>query len=304
VKVLVTGGTGFLGKFVMDVLKERGLEGVAVGTKDGDLTSHVIALRVFQQQRPDMVIHLAAQVGGIGANLTKAGMFWQTNTMMGVNVLDAALATGVKRVLVVGTTCSYPRVPKTIPFIEDELFEGYPEGSNAPYGMAKRNIMIGALAYRKQFGLDCVFAVPTNLYGPGDNFDPKDSHVIPALMRKMYAAVVAKQRTVQIWGTGRPTRDFLYVTDAAHGIVTVLQKGESGEAYNLGSGHEHSISDIAQRIAAVTGFKGHAHYDSSQPDGQPRRCLDITRAKSIGWKPEIRMQDGLDATFAWWKGRG
>lgn len=303
-KVLVTGATGFVGSHVMAVLKERGLDAVGVGSKDGDLMSHTIALRVFQQHRADSVIHLASKVGGIGANRARPGEFWQASTLMGANVLDAALATGVKRVMIVGTVCSYPHTPKTIPFIEEELFEGHPEHTNAAYGMAKRNAMIGALAYRKQFGLDCVFAVPTNTYGPGDCFDDKDSHVVAALIKRMHNAVLKKERAVQVWGTGKPTRDFLYSNDAAHGIVTVLERAASGEIVNLGSGKELPIFELAERIAATVGYKGHINYDRAFPDGQPRRVVDISRARSLGWKPETKLQDGLTATFGWWKSRG
>lgn len=303
-KVLVTGGTGFLGKYVSQVLKERGMDVVAVGREAGDLTSHVIALRVFQQHRPEMVVHLAAEVGGIGANRAKPGTFWQTNTMMGVNVLDASLAVGVKRVLVAGTTCCYPEMPKLIPFVEEELFSGHPEPTNSPYAMAKRSLIVGALAYRKQFGLDCVAAVPTNLYGSGDNFDLSTSHVIPALIRKMHEAMVNKARFVDIWGTGKPTRDFLYAGDAATGIATILEKAESGSIVNLGSGQETSIAEVATEISRVVGYRGHARYDSEKPDGQPRRVLDISRAKTLGWKPTVKLRDGLEATYAWWKQRG
>lgn len=304
-KVLVTGGRGFLGKAVMEELKQHGLEGTALGRADGDLTVGTTALRVLQQHRPESVIHLAASVGGIGANRASPGTFWQENTLMGVNVLDACLATAVKRVVVVGTTCSYPQSPKTFPFIEEELFDGFPERTNAPYGIAKRSLIVGALAYRKQFGLDAVVVVPTNLYGPDDNFDDKTSHVIPAIMKKMLAATIKHDRTLELWGTGKPTRDFLHVADAAHGVVLALEKAPSGEILNLGSGTEISIKALAEELGAVVGFRGALKFNPTYPDGQMRRALDITKAQELlGWSPVVKLRDGLEKLYTWWRSRG
>lgn len=304
-KVLVTGGTGFLGKHVMKELVAHDHEGIAVGSKDGDLTSHTIALRLLQQHRPEAVVHLAATCGGIGANRQSPGTFWQENTLMGVNVLDACLATGVKRLLLVGTTCSYPKTPKTFPFIEEEMFDGYPEPTNAPYGIAKRNLIVGALAYRRQFGLDVAVVVPTNMYGTHDNFDEKASHVIPALIQKMHWANLKKERSVELWGTGKPTRDFLHVADAAHGVVLALEKCPSGEIVNLGSGAEISIRNLAEEVADVVKFKGAFIFNTKHPDGQPRRALDITKARELlGWEPVVKLHEGLDGVYSWWRARG
>lgn len=304
-KVLVTGGTGFLGKHVLVALKSAGHEATGTGSAEANLESHSLALRLLQTHKPEVVVHLAAQVGGIMANRAAPGSFWQSNTLMGVNVLDACLATRVKRVVVIGTTCSYPRVPKQIPFVEEELFEGYPEETNAPYGMAKRNLIVGALTYRKQFGLDCVAVVPTNLYGVGDNFDDKTSHVIPALLSKMHWAALKKEKSVTVWGTGKPTRDFLNATDAARGIVLAMEKGPGGSVINLGSGEETRIRDVVEMAQAVTKFKGTVQYDHSYPDGQPRRVLDIHRAHDLlGWEPTVELFEGMCNTFDWWRNRG
>ena len=304
-KVLVTGGHGFLGKHVMQELVQHGMEGAALRRSDADLTSHVAALRVFQQHRPDAVIHLAASVGGIGANRATPATFWQENTLMGVNVLDACLASGVKRLLVVGTTCSYPRVPKTIPFVEEELFDGYPETTNAAYGIAKRSLLVGAAAYHKQFGLDSVAVLPTNLYGPHDDFDEKTSHVIPAVIQKLHWAKVKRERTVELWGTGKPTRDFLHAADAAHGVVTALEKSPPGEIYNLGSGTEVSIRNLVEELAVIVGYAGVIKFNPAHPDGQPRRALDSTKAKELlGWEPVVKLRDGLEGVYTWWRNRG
>jgi GDP-L-fucose synthase len=265
------------------------------------LTTASGALRILQKTRPDSVIHLAATVGGIGANQANPAVFWQQNLLMGINVLDACLGTGVIRLLIVGTTCSYPRAPKTVPFIEEELFDGYPEPTNAPYGIAKRCLITGAMAYRKQFGLDVVAAIPTNLYGPWDNFDPKSSHVIPALIRKVHDAHVRGEKLVEIWGTGKATRDFLYVADAAEALVTLLQKGASGSTVNIGSGREVAIGQVAEAICATVGFKGKAVYKPDMPDGQPRRVLDTSKMKSLGWKASTILPHGLAQTYDWWR---
>lgn len=300
-KVLVTGGKGFLGKALARVLVSADLDVVVAGRSDGDLTMAGRALSLFQSVKPDAVIHLAAVVGGIGANQMNPAVFWQQNLLMGMNVLDACLSVNAAKLVMVGTTCSYPKTPKTIPFVEEELFDGYPEETNAPYGIAKRSLIVGALAYHRQFGLDVSVAVPTNLYGPEDNFDLKTSHVIPALIRKMHEARVRGEKFVEIWGSGKATRDFLYVEDAAKGLATILLKGKPGSITNLGSGSEVSVASVAESVSRVTGFGGRATYDKSKPDGQPRRCLDIGRAKALGWKPETSLLGGLEMTYHWWK---
>lgn len=307
-KILVTGGRGFLGKHLCSVLKDYGpLDGsgrltytvVPVGRAEANLDSYSMALRLFQQQKPDVVYHLAASVGGIGANQRNPAVFWRDNLLMGVHVLDAALATNVKKLIMVGTTCSYPKSPKTIPFVEEELFQGYPEPTNAPYGIAKLALLTGAQAYKKQFGLDVVTAIPTNLYGPGDNLDPEASHVIPALMRKFMHAAAHKAKTVELWGTGKATRDFLFVRDAAKGLARMINY-DRAEPVNLGSGIEVSIKQLATKIAAITHFNGTIIYDHSKPDGQPRRCLDTTYALSrLDWRASTSLDDGLDQTYEW-----
>jgi GDP-L-fucose synthase len=260
---------------------------------------------MFQKHKPMSVIHLAASVGGIGANQRNPARFWRDNTIMGINVLDGCLNAGVKRLVVIGTTCSYPKVPAVVPFPETELWNGYPEPTNAPYGIAKGSLLVGAMAYRKQFGLDCVGVVPTNLYGPGDNFDEESSHVIPALITKMHWARRRGESAVTLWGTGAASRDFLYVTDAALGVVAALDHGIGGEIYNLGSGSEVTIKYLAEEVAAAVGFKGKILYDSSKPDGQPRRCLDSRKAHSaLGWRATVSLATGLDTTYRWWKSRG
>jgi nucleoside-diphosphate-sugar epimerase len=294
VKVLVTGGKGFLGKYVCEALARYDHFPIAAGREDGDLDRPSEALRLFQRVKPDAVIHLAATVGGIGANQRSPAVFWRENTSMGLNTLDAALAVGVKHFVMVGTTCSYPASPKTIPFIESELFDGYPEPTNAPYGIAKRSLIVGAMAYRKQFGMDVSVAIPTNLYGPGDNFSPETSHVIPALVKKMVAAILAKAKVVDIWGSGRPTRDFLYVKDAADGIARMVASKVDGQIINFGSGTEVSIEKLVERVATATGYTGAFKFDSSKPDGQLRRVLGIRKSKELlDWSPTTPLRHGL-----------
>lgn len=300
-RILVTGASGFLGAYVVAALKRGGAEDIIpLGSKDANLTLQGPAHDIIGWHHPDAVIHLAAQVGGIGANRKTPATFWLENTMMGANVLDACSMFGVKKLVMVGTTCSYPKTPKTIPFVESELYDGYPEETNAAYGIAKRSLIVAASAYRQQFGTNAVTVIPTNLYGPGDNIDPENSHVIPAMIRKMLEAKKRGDNKVTLWGTGKPTRDFLYVEDAAFGISSALQNLEGPLPVNLGSGKEVAMKDLAAMVRKATGFKGVYEWDANKPDGQPRRALDVTRAKdALGWEPRVSLEDGLARTVAW-----
>lgn len=307
-KILITGGTGFLGRALQRQL--AGHEVMAVGRNGGDLCHPATAEIMLNKFRPDVVYHLAAVVGGIGANMRRPGDFWRENMLMGVNVLEACRFVGVKKVILVGTTCSYPERPKTIPFIEEELFAGYPEPTNAPYGIAKRALLEGGRAYRDQYGLDVVSCIPTNLYGPGDNFDPNTSHVIPALMRKLHTARSSDHyRTtgnvkVILWGSGRATRDFLYVEDAAAGLALMANYDGRAGSINLGSGGEVSIRWIVSDIAMAMGIDPHTLeilWDHSKPDGQPRRVLNCDKAKRyLGWESKTTLLDGLRKTYEWY----
>ena len=298
--ILVTGGKGFLGRHVMDRLAIGGYKSVGLGSSDGDLRSDVHCDKLFDIYRPDVVIHLAAVVGGIGANRLHPGKFWRDNTIMGVNVLDACVKYGVKQLVLMSTTCAYPHRPPAIPFIESDMWYGYPEETNAPYGIAKKSLMVGANAYSKEYGLDVVTLVPTNLYGPYDNFDPESSHVIPAMMRKMHEARRSDDPIVSLWGTGSPTRDFLYVDDAARAVLSAMSV-KSATPINLGSGREVSMYKLATMIRGVVGYGGEIKWDHSKPDGQPRRCLDSTRAiKALGWEAATELEDGLKRTYEWY----
>lgn len=297
--ILVTGGAGFLGRHVARELSLREQDYEAWGKKDANLEHFQHTLSAFTKLKPKTVIHLAATVGGIGANRRNPATFWRDNTLMGLNVLDACLSSGVKRLVLVSTTCGYPKLCP-VPFKEEDLFNGYPEETNAPYGIAKRSLVVGAFSYQKQFGLEVVTVIPTNLYGIGDSFDPEDSHVVPALIRKIHEAAKLKRSTVELWGTGKATRDFLYVEDAARGIVDAALKGKEGSTINLGSGSEVSIAVLAETIAKTVGWSGRLTFDATKPDGQPRRLLDITKArKLLGWTPKVGLREGLLKTYEW-----
>lgn len=301
--ILVTGGKGFLGKHVMDRLSIGGYKAVGVGSADADLRNAAHCSRLFDMYRPDTVIHLAAVVGGIGANRQHPGLFWRDNTIIGVNVLDACMKNGVSKLVLIGTTCAYPHRPPRIPFLETDIWNGYPEETNAPYGVAKKSLMVGAMAYKQEYGLDVVNLIPTNLYGPGDNFDLNSSHVIPAMMRRMHEAKLAGLPEVTLWGTGNPTRDFLYVDDAAHAVVMALNCDDSNPI-NLGSGSEVSMFKLATKIKEVVGYLGKLKWDYSKPDGQPRRCLDSSRAFTLlGWESRTSLEDGLKRTYGWYGGQ-
>jgi GDP-L-fucose synthase len=298
----VTGGTGFLGRHLMAALAARGYAGAtAIGRRDYDLTDEAETRRMLAERKPEVIIHLAAVVGGIGANRKHPGSYFYGNLMMGTLLMEHARRAGVQRFVSIGTICSYPKFTP-VPFREEELWNGYPEETNAPYGLAKKMLLVQSAAYRQEFGLDAVNAMLVNLYGPGDNFDPESSHVIPALIRKCVEAVDRGASEIEVWGTGKATREFLYVEDAAQGIVAAMEKLSDSEPVNLGAGREISIRDLAGMIAERSGFQGRLVWDPTKPDGQPRRCLDTSRAERLlGWKAETPFEDGLTRTIAWYK---
>jgi GDP-L-fucose synthase len=300
-KVVVTGGGGFLGRVVTDKLNLRGAGSVvSVRSADYDLMQRDHVSKLFEDAQPDLVIHAAARVGGIGANMAAPADIYISNLLMGTYVIEEALKRETPKVVLVGTICSYPKFAPA-PFSEDSLWDGYPEETNAPYGIAKKALLVHAQANRAQHGQNCVFVMPTNLYGPGDNFDPKTSHVIPALIRKCVEARDRGDGDIDVWGTGTATREFLYVDDAAEGIVLAAEQYESGEPLNLGSGEEISINRLAHLIAEVSGFKGDFKWDRGKPDGQPRRLVDSSRArKEIGFEAATPLREGLARTIEWY----
>ncbi|HWR51700.1 MAG TPA: GDP-L-fucose synthase [Bryobacteraceae bacterium] len=300
-RILVTGGAGFLGSHLVAQLQARGCTGVFVPRiEDYDLTRQPDIDRLFTEQRPEVVIHLAAVVGGIGANRANPGSFFYANAIMGIQLIEACRRYGVEKTVVLGTICAYPKFTP-IPFREQDLWNGYPEETNAPYGIAKKALLVQCQAYREQYGMNAVFLLPVNLYGPRDNFDPVSSHVIPALIRKCVEAVEQGREEIVCWGTGTPTREFLYVEDAAAGIIAATERYDKPEPVNLGSGREISIRDLTQKIATLTGFGGRIVWDATQPDGQPRRCLDISRAeREFAWRARTSFEEGLKNTIDWY----
>jgi len=301
-RVLVTGGSGFLGRHVVDSLRKHGCRDVVVVRKaHHNLTREPDVKRLFEETTPNVVIHLAAVVGGIGANRDNPGTFFYQNVMMGALTMEYARRTGVEKFVGVGTICEYPKLAP-VPFLERDLWNGYPEETNAPYGIAKKMLLVQGQAYRQQYGFDAIHVLPVNLYGPHDNFDPASSHVIPALVRKCLDAVETGASEVVCWGTGNATREFLYVEDCAEAIVCATEQYDRPEPVNLGAGFEISIRDLAELIASLTGFKGRLTFDRTKPDGQPRRSLDVTRAtNSFGFTATTDFKTGLTRTIDWYK---
>jgi GDP-L-fucose synthase len=298
-RVLVTGGSGFLGRVVVAKLRQRGADVVAPRRADYDLTDRDAAEQVFGDVQPEAVVHLAARVGGIGYNQVAPADLYLANLLMGTHVLEAARRHDVAKTVLVGTVCSYPKFTP-VPFREETLWDGYPEETNAPYGVAKKALLVHAQVNRAQYGQRSVFLIPTNLFGPGDKFHPAVSHVIPALIKKCVEAVEAGDEKVQVWGTGRATREYLYVDDAAEGIVLAAELLDDPEPVNLGTDHEVSIRETVEHIARLTGFTGELRWDPTKPDGQPRRRVDASRAEALlGWRATTPFDEGLARTVEW-----
>ena len=301
-RVLVTGGAGFLGSFLVGKLKERGCEQVFIPrSRDYDLVQMEAVKKLYQDAQPQIVIHLAAKVGGIGANQENPGKFFYDNLMMGVQMLETGRQMKVEKFVAIGTICAYPKFT-SVPFKEEDLWNGYPEETNAPYGLAKKMLLVQSRAYRKQYGFNSIFLLPVNLYGPGDNFDPKSSHVIPALIKKCFDAIREGKDEIVVWGTGKATREFLYVEDCAEAIILATEKYNKSDPVNIGAGFEISIKDLVKLIAKISGFRGQIVWDTTKPDGQPRRCLDTTKAeKEFGFKAKTSFEEGLKKTIEWYK---
>jgi GDP-L-fucose synthase len=300
--IVVTGGAGFLGKHVVDLLYRRGCSRVHVPrSKEYDLRKEPEIVRMLDDCRPDVVIHLAAVVGGIGANEKNPGSFFYDNLVMGAHLMEHARLSGVKKFVAVGTICSYPKFTP-VPFKETDLWNGYPEETNAPYGLAKKMMLVQSQAYRKQYGFNSIYLLPVNLYGPWDNFDLETSHVIPAIIRKCEEAKKRGDKSIMLWGDGTPTREFLYVEDAAEGIVLAAERYDGSEPVNLGSGQEISIRQLAETIRELVGYEGEIVWDTSRPNGQPRRRLDVSRAKEwFGFEAGTDMRSGLERTVIWYR---
>lgn len=301
-RVVVTGGAGFLGSYVVAKLRERGVEQIFVPrSRDYDLVKIENVRRLYDDANPDLVLHLAAVVGGIGANRANPGRYFYDNLMMGVQLMDEAYRRGVAKFVALGTICAYPKFTP-VPFKEDDLWNGYPEETNAPYGLAKKMMLVQSQAYREQYGFNSIFLLPVNLYGPRDNFDLQTSHVIPALIRKCLEAIEDQADHIVCWGSGQVTREFLHAEDCAEGILLAAERYHQSAPVNLGAGFEISIRDLAEKIAALTGFTGKLVWDASQPDGQPRRCLDVTRAEQeFGFRARIGFDEGLRETIEWYR---
>lgn len=299
-RVVVTGGAGFLGSFVVEQLRAQGCRQIVVPrSRDYDLVQMDAVQQLYSDARPDLVIHLAARVGGIGANQANPGRFFYDNLMMGTQLIEVGRQQGLKKFVALGTICAYPKFAP-LPFKEDDIWNGYPEETNAPYGLAKKMMLVQSQAYRRQYGFHSIVLFPVNLYGPRDNFDLETSHVIPALMRKCATAQETGQASISLWGDGSPTREFLYVEDAAEGILLAAEQYEGELPINLGTGEEVSIRNLAGMIAAEMGFTGEIQWDTTKPNGQPRRCLDVSRAKQLfGFQARHSLRDGLRKTVQW-----
>jgi len=300
-RILVTGGAGFLGKQVVERLEERGCGEIFVPrSKDYNLVDMEAVKRLYRDAKPDIVIHLAAKVGGIGANMQNPATFFYENLMMGVQLIEQGRLSALEKFVTIGTICAYPKFAP-VPFKEENLWDGYPEETNAPYGLAKKMLLVQSQAYRQQYGFNAIYLLQVNLYGPGDNFNPEYSHVIPALIRKVFDAKAKGEKKIVAWGSGRATREFLYVEDAAEGIVLATEKYDKPEPVNLGAGFEISIKDLAELICELAGFHGRIEWDTSKPDGQPRRRLDTSRAeKEFGFRARTDFRQGLKKTIEWY----
>ena len=301
-RVVVTGGAGFLGSYVVAKLRARGCDSIFVPRQsDYDLVRIEDVRRLYDDAQPDLVIHLAAIVGGIGANRKNPGRYFYDNLMMGVQLMEEARLRGVKKFVATGTICAYPKFTP-VPFKEDDLWNGYPEETNAPYGLAKKMMLVQSQSYREQYGFNSIFLLPVNLYGPRDNFDLESSHVIPALIRKCVEAVRSGADEIVCWGTGSATREFLHADDCAEGILLATERYDKSDPVNLGAGFEISIKDLTEKICDLTGFRGRIVWDATKPDGQPRRCLDTTRAeREFGFRARIGFDEGLRQTIEWYK---
>jgi GDP-L-fucose synthase len=303
-RVMVTGGAGFLGQAVVSRLRAAGATDVFVPTvEEYDLRTREAIDRALAEGRPDLVIHLAAVVGGIGANRENPGRFFYENAIMGIQLIEQARLAGVPKFLTVGTVCAYPKFTP-VPFREEDLWDGYPEETNAPYGLAKKMLLVQSQAYRDQYGFNAIYLIPVNLYGPGDNFDPASSHVVPALIKKCIDSREAGEPAIECWGTGSASREFLYVDDAAKGIVLAAERYDGRDPVNLGVGREITIRDLVELIVRLTGFHGDVRWDHSKPDGQPRRGLDTSRARErFGFVAGTSFEDGLRATIDWYEAK-
>jgi GDP-L-fucose synthase len=301
-RVMVTGGGGFLGRAVVARLQATGVADTFVPrSRDYDLRRRAEVERALVDGRPDVIIHLAAVVGGIGANRENPGRFFYENAIMGIELIEAARQAGVEKLVTIGTVCAYPKFTP-VPFAEDDLWNGYPEETNAPYGLAKKMLLVQSQAYRAQYGMNAIYLIPVNLYGPGDNFDPQSSHVIPALIKKCVDARERGDDAIEVWGTGAASREFLYVEDAAEGIVLAADRYDGAEPVNLGVGREITIRDLVELIVRLTGFTGEVRWDATKPDGQPRRALDTSRAqREFGFTAGTSFEDGLRTTIEWYE---
>jgi GDP-L-fucose synthase len=301
-RVVVTGGAGFLGRFVIEGLKRRGCRHIDVPVlEEYDLVKAEDVARMYETMRPDIVIHLAAVVGGIGANREHPGEFFYKNLMMGVQLIEQGRLRRIEKFVAIGTVCAYPKFTP-VPFKEEDLWIGYPEETNAPYGLAKKMLLVQSQAYRQEYGFNSIFVLPVNLYGPGDNFNPASSHVIPAIIKKCVDAIDAGAGYIECWGTGEVSREFLYVADAAEGILLAAERYNQSDPVNLGAGREIKIKDLTELIARLTGFAGEIRWDPSKPDGQPRRCLDVSRARArFGFEARTPFEEGLRQTIDWYR---
>ena len=300
--VVVTGGAGFLGSFIVEKLREHGAKDIFIPrSEDYNLVDMEAVRRLYRDARPEIIVHLAAKVGGIGANRANPGKFFYDNLMMGVQMMEVARQVGIEKFVAIGTICAYPKF-SPVPFKEEDLWKGYPEETNAPYGLAKKMLLVQAQAYRQQYGFNAIYLLPVNLYGPKDNFDPTSSHVIPAIIKKCFDTNQQDENEIVIWGTGRATREFLYVEDCAEGIILATERYSKPSPVNLGAGFEISIKDLVEIITKLIGFNGRVIWDTSKPDGQPRRMLDVSKAEEyFGFRAKTPLEEGLKKTIQWYQ---